>query len=99
MAVLSDLDQVHLVIDTVDHLPHAGDKRIYLKQQLQHQTSRTRQYIDKHGEDLPENTPLELEDDLRRTTEVTWSAVAPYMKDLTEDSRDRAAETQGAPGS
>ena len=42
------------------------------------------------------NTPLEREDDPRRTTEVTWSAGAPYMKDLTEDSRDCAAETQGA---
>ena len=54
MAVLSDLDQVHLVIDTVDHLPHAGDKRMYLKQQLQHKLVEHKQYIDKHGEELPE---------------------------------------------
>ena len=54
VAVLNDLDQVHLVIDTVDHLPHAADKGIYLKQQLQDKPVEHKEYIDKHGEDLPE---------------------------------------------
>jgi xylulose-5-phosphate/fructose-6-phosphate phosphoketolase len=32
----------------------AGDKGIYLKQQLQDKPVEHKQYIDKHGEDLPE---------------------------------------------
>jgi xylulose-5-phosphate/fructose-6-phosphate phosphoketolase len=43
-----------LVIDAVDYLPHAGDKGIYLKHQVQDKLVEHRQYIDKHGEDLPE---------------------------------------------
>lgn len=34
MVVLNDLDRLHLVIDTADRLPHAGDKGIYLTRQL-----------------------------------------------------------------
>ena len=77
MAELSYLDQVHLVIDTVDHLPHAGDKGIYLKQQLQDKTSRTQAIHRQTRQGSGGNTPLELEDNRRRTTEVSWSAVAP----------------------
>jgi xylulose-5-phosphate/fructose-6-phosphate phosphoketolase len=54
MAVLNDLDRFHLVMDTIDRLPQAGDKGIYLKQQLKDKLVEHRRYIDKHGEDLPE---------------------------------------------
>ena len=54
MTVLNDLDRFHLVMDTIDRLPQTGDKGIYLKQQLKDKLIEHKQYIDKHGEDLPE---------------------------------------------
>ena len=35
-------------------LPQTGDKGIYLKQQLKDKLIEHKQYIDRHGEDLPE---------------------------------------------
>ena len=49
MRVQNDLDRFHLVQDVIDRLPHLGSKAAYLKQQMQH-----KQYIDEHGQDLPE---------------------------------------------
>jgi len=54
MAVLNDLDRFHLVMDTIDRLPQTGDKGIYLKQQLKDKLIEHKEYIDKHGQDLPE---------------------------------------------
>jgi len=54
MTVLNDLDRFHLVMDTIDRLPQTGSKGAYLKQQLQDKLIEHRQYIDKHGEDMPE---------------------------------------------
>jgi len=54
MTVLNDLDRFHLVMDTIDRLPQTGDKGIYLKQQLKDKLIGHKQYIDKHGEDMPE---------------------------------------------
>src|ERR1022692_2565903 len=54
MTVLNDLDRFHLVMDTVDRLPQTGDRGVYLKQQLRDKLIEHRQYICKHGEDLPE---------------------------------------------
>ena len=45
--------QLHEV-DYIDCLPQTGDKGIYLKQQLKDKLIEHKQYIDKHGEDLPE---------------------------------------------
>ncbi len=53
MTVLNDLDRFHLVMDTIDPLPQTGDKGIYLKQQLKGKLIENKQYIDKHGRDLP----------------------------------------------
>jgi xylulose-5-phosphate/fructose-6-phosphate phosphoketolase len=39
---------------TIDRLPQAGAKGIYLKQQLKDKLVEHKQYIDKYGEDLPE---------------------------------------------
>jgi xylulose-5-phosphate/fructose-6-phosphate phosphoketolase len=54
MTVLNDLDRFHLVMDTIDRLPQTGDKGIYLKQQLKDKLIEHRQYINQHGQDLPE---------------------------------------------
>ncbi len=54
MTVLNDLDRFHLVMDTIDRLPQIGNKGIYLKQQLKDKLIEHRQYINKHGEDMPE---------------------------------------------
>ena len=54
MTVLNDLDRFHLVIDAIDRLPQTGDKGDYLKQQLRDKRIEHNQYIDQHGEDMPE---------------------------------------------
>jgi hypothetical protein len=40
--------------DAIDRMPQTSDKAIYLKQQLKDKLYEHRQYINKHGEDLPE---------------------------------------------
>ncbi len=47
-------DRLHLVIDTIDRLPQTGDKGVCLKQQLQDKLIEHKQYINEHGEDMPE---------------------------------------------
>jgi cation transport ATPase len=54
MTVLNDLDRFHLVMDAIDRLPMTGDKGIYLKQQLKDKLIEHKQYINKHGQDMPE---------------------------------------------
>ena len=54
MTVLNDLDRFHLVMDTIDRLPQTGKKGRDLKTQLQAKLIEHEQYIDKHGQDLPE---------------------------------------------
>ncbi len=55
MTVLNDLDRFHRrVMDAIDRLPQTGDKGIYLKQQLKDKLIEHKQYIDKHGQDMPE---------------------------------------------
>jgi phosphoketolase len=48
------LDRFHLVMDTMDRLPQTGDQGIYLKQQLKDKLIEHKQYINKHGQDMPE---------------------------------------------
>ncbi|CAK0781121.1 putative phosphoketolase [Gammaproteobacteria bacterium] len=54
MTVLNDLDRFHLVMDAIDRLPQTSDQGIYLKQQLKDKLIEHKQYIDKHGQDMPE---------------------------------------------
>jgi xylulose-5-phosphate/fructose-6-phosphate phosphoketolase len=54
MTVLNDLDRFHLVMDTIDRLPQTGAKGAALQHQLRNKLIEHRQYINKHGRDLPE---------------------------------------------
>ena len=54
MTVLNDMDRFHLVIDAVNRLPETGSAGVYLKQQLQDKLVEHKQYIDRHGQDMPE---------------------------------------------
>ncbi len=54
MTVLNDLDRFHLVMDTIDRLPQTGDPGLTLKERLKEKLIEHRQYIERHGQDLPE---------------------------------------------
>jgi len=54
MTVLNDLDRFHLAMDAIDRLPQTGGKGLYLKQKLKDKLLDHRQYIEKHGQDMPE---------------------------------------------
>ncbi len=54
MTVLNELDRFHLVMDVIDRVPKTGDKGIYLKQQLKDKLIEHKQYIARHGQDMPE---------------------------------------------
>ncbi len=54
MTVLNDLDRFHLVMDVGDRLPHLGRKGADLKQAMQDKLIQHKQYINQHGQDLPE---------------------------------------------
>jgi xylulose-5-phosphate/fructose-6-phosphate phosphoketolase len=54
LRVQNGLDRFHLVQDTVNQLPQLGSKGTYLKQKMRDKLVEHKQYIDRHGEDLPE---------------------------------------------
>jgi xylulose-5-phosphate/fructose-6-phosphate phosphoketolase len=54
MTVLNDLDRFHLVMDAINRLPQLGAKGADLKQAMQTKLIQHKQYINQHGQDLPE---------------------------------------------
>jgi xylulose-5-phosphate/fructose-6-phosphate phosphoketolase len=54
MVVLNDMDRFHLVEDVIDRVPHLGARAAYAKQAIRDKLIDHKQYIVKHGEDMPE---------------------------------------------
>ena len=54
MVMLNDLDRYHLVIDAIDRVPALGTRAAQVRQHLQDERLRKRQYTREHGDDAPE---------------------------------------------
>lgn len=54
MVVVNDLDRFHLMADVIDRVPQLGATAAYAKQAIRDKLIEHRQYIERHGEDLPE---------------------------------------------
>src|SRR5262249_17293951 len=54
MVVLNDLDRFHLVMDVIERLPQLGARAAYFKQAIHDKLIEHKQYVCKHGDDMPE---------------------------------------------
>jgi xylulose-5-phosphate/fructose-6-phosphate phosphoketolase len=54
MVVRNDLDRFHLVGDVIDRVPGLGVRAAYVKQLMRDKRTEHREYIARHGDDLPE---------------------------------------------
>ncbi len=54
MTVLNDLDRFHLVMDAMDRVPALHEKAPHIRQKMRDRLVEHKEYIEKHGEDMPE---------------------------------------------
>jgi len=54
MVVLNDLDRFHLVADVIDRVPALGSRGAHALQAMRDKLIEHKQYIARHGEDMPE---------------------------------------------
>lgn len=54
MCVLNDIDRFHLAGDVIDRVPSLESRAAYVKQYLRDKLIEHKEYIYKHGEDMPE---------------------------------------------
>jgi xylulose-5-phosphate/fructose-6-phosphate phosphoketolase len=55
MTLLNEMDRFHLVGGTIDRMPPLGSRAAYVKQAIRDKLIAPRQYINRHGEDMPES--------------------------------------------
>jgi xylulose-5-phosphate/fructose-6-phosphate phosphoketolase len=77
MVVLNDMDRFHLFADVIDRVPELGTRAAYAKQAIRDKLIEHKQYIARHGEDMPE------------ILEWRW---AGNGKDTKRSRRDTAAD-------
>ncbi|MDH5276408.1 MAG: hypothetical protein OEW88_08290, partial [Gammaproteobacteria bacterium] len=51
---LNDLDRFHLVCDVIDRVPGLAVRAAHLRQHMRDRRIEHKQYIEEHGEDMPE---------------------------------------------
>jgi XFP C-terminal domain/Fructose-bisphosphate aldolase class-I len=56
MCVLNDVDRFHLVSDVIDRVPKLGARAAYAKQAIRDKLIEHKEYIARHGEDMPDIT-------------------------------------------
>jgi xylulose-5-phosphate/fructose-6-phosphate phosphoketolase len=54
MCVLNGMDRFHLVFDVIDSVPKLGSRAAYAKQAILDKLIEHKQYIARHGDDMPE---------------------------------------------
>jgi xylulose-5-phosphate/fructose-6-phosphate phosphoketolase len=54
MVVMNDLDRFHLVGDVIDRVPGLGSRGAHVKQALRDKLIEHKEYIRRHGQDMPE---------------------------------------------
>jgi xylulose-5-phosphate/fructose-6-phosphate phosphoketolase len=54
MTVLNDLDRYHLIEAVIDHVPGLGAQAAHLRQRVRDKLVEHREYITRHGDDMPE---------------------------------------------
>jgi xylulose-5-phosphate/fructose-6-phosphate phosphoketolase len=54
MTVLNDLDRFHLVEAVLDHMPGMSTQTAHLRQKISEHLVAHREYIERHGQDMPE---------------------------------------------
>ncbi len=70
MVVLNDLDRFHLAGDVIDRVPSLGSRAAYAKQFLRDKLQDHKDYIRKHGEDMPEIRDWKWNDVTPRTVQA-----------------------------
>ncbi len=73
MVVLNEMDRFHLVADVIDRVPRLGARAAYALQAIRDKLIEHKQYIAKHGQDLPE------------ILEWRWSGGAKPSSDTSAD--------------
>ena len=54
MVMLNDLDRYHLVMDVIDRVPGLGSRAAHVRQRMEDERLRHRQYTRDHGQDAPD---------------------------------------------
>jgi len=91
MVVMNDLDRFHLVADVLDRVPKLSSVAAYGKQAIRDKLIEHRQYITKHGDDMPE------------IRDWKWPHAGPVSPEPPQETKDPTATPDqtvrsGAPG-